>query len=399
MTSPTPTADALDLGDEEQWLLDALSRLISTCGPDPFVAAPVLLADDAHFPDTFDRDAVGVRTLIRRSLRHAALGELHVDLELAPETSVGESESPVIFTSLDHGHVGFELHGRIIPKEKAALIGFLSFEMGHAFRASRSLDSDAVPYRDQVDAEEAVVEQLAAVTAVYLGFGVIATNAAHAYVSENPVHDLATHADYAHSMAGGLSADRLAWLLAVQSVVRDEGRKAVGHVRAALSPNQRAVFVAALKTLTPLRPALQTLLGLPDADAWPRPTKLDLADLELEEADAELAEQEENEAEAEAEAHGRSNRTVYPVDRTRPWLQVIIVSMFIGAFFGQAALMVTGIGLFGWIFQIGGFVLAVTWLRLPRLPECSETSCRAEIPVHDEVCPSCGAEVVDPPDG
>ena len=373
--------------DSEEWLLETMAALVRRSDPTPFLSAPLLEANEEHFPDTYDDDVVGVRTLVRRVLRHAGLGDLHVDLEVIPDSTVDESSTPVIFRSLDHESAAFELHGPPPPWDE--LVGHLVFEAGHAHRASQSLDTDEAPYRDRVDADDDVVDQRAAVTAAYLGFGIIAANAAHRYESKSPSRDLVTHADYAHKSAGSLSPDALAWLLALQVVVRGQGDKSV---RAALAPNQRAAFKAAVDALTPRRDELVEALGLPDAAEWPEPQSLDLEELTVEDADVELY---EREAEREEKTkRKRKGATVYRVDTTRPWAQVIIVAIIAGGIVGPVTHAVTGVGVIGWIAQIVVTVLVAVWLRGPRPDECSDTGCRAELPANAESCPSCGARIV-----
>jgi hypothetical protein len=378
--------------DFEQWLLEEMAALVRRAGAGPFVAAPLLRSDDAHFPDDYDGDVVGVRTFVRRVLRHAGLGDLHVDLEVVQDAAVSDSLAPVLFASVDHGRITFELHGD--PPARKDLVDHLVFEAGHAFRACKNLDTDEAPYRDRVDAADDVVEQRAAVTAVYLGFGIIAANAAHHYESKAPARDLQTHADYHHKMVGSLAPEAIAWLLALQVVVRGSGEETV---RQALSPNQRAAFSAAIKELEPRRDALIDALGLTGEAEWPSPASVDLDELEVEEADVELF---ERQAARDAEANEKRKRsTVYPVDTTRPWSQVIIVALIAGGIVGPIVYGATGVGILGWIFQIATAVLIAVWLRGARPPECSDTGCRATLPEGADTCPGCGARIVTSRDG
>src|SRR5262245_11531675 len=72
---------AIDLPVEEQdWLLDALRQLVAACGAKTFLDAPLVEPTDRYFPDAYSPGALGARTVTRRLMSYASLGDFRVRL-------------------------------------------------------------------------------------------------------------------------------------------------------------------------------------------------------------------------------------------------------------------------------------------------------------------------------
>ncbi len=373
------------------WLRTAMADLVQRCGPEWLVAAPIFLPTDEHFPDVLEPGAVGVRTLVRRMLSHAGMGWLAVDLAVVDEKAHVPPRSPVELVAVEEGRVLFDMHEE---RDRVELLGFLCFETGHAFRASRRLDELSTPYRDRISEDPEVIDQLAAVTAVYLGFGVLAANAAHTYTSGGKLEGNWAYTYWKHSFAGALPFDAIAWVLALQTVVRASSDVELARVRGALRPNAKKAFDVARRELAGTRDALREELGLPCDDAWPVERTANLAPLPLDAADEALARAEiaEGEALAVLEREDIARRLVYRVPERRLGKAAFVGSLssfavFFGTVLGTGS-AAAGLGVAAAVLLSTGFIVAMGLAF-----RCSDGDCRAVIPEDAERCPRCGARV------
>ena len=126
--------------------------------------------------------------------------------------------------------------------------------------------------RHEIAGETAEVESRAIdATTVYLGLGIVTTNAAYRYRSEGEIRGQTAITRWSHTELGALSPQAMAYLLALQLVARDapsSERRAVARV---LETNQASYLEAATRALDgdDIRK-----LGLPDRATWPARTPL-----------------------------------------------------------------------------------------------------------------------------
>ncbi|HUS68493.1 MAG TPA: hypothetical protein VMZ28_28355 [Kofleriaceae bacterium] len=203
--------------EERAWLTERLADLAAKAGAERLVAG-ALVEDGA-------RGEVDV--LVRRLLAHAGMGELEVVVDdRRPRGASAERFTEVDYAGHGGGAVRFEL--RAVGEED--LLGALAIEVGKAF-----LDVNGF-------AKGVSGPHLGAIAAVYLGFGVPAANAA----------------------AGSLSESTLAYLVAVQRVVRGKSAAAYRGLRSGGDVDRWS------EALASGRGAMIGALRLPPERDWPR---------------------------------------------------------------------------------------------------------------------------------
>ncbi|MFT3692111.1 MAG: hypothetical protein QM831_03150 [Kofleriaceae bacterium] len=239
---------------EREHLIGELANLIATAGAERFLNAPILEPNDRSFPDPWTADAAGVTRLIQRLLGYAGLDHLRLTLEidqfsqatgkvLMDGTAGGHEGTAAWFAGIRDGVCAFGLDTRGL-EDPIGLIGVLAHEVAHAYRHEKAL-------RQPVTAHE---ERLTDLTTVYLGSGILTTNATQRFRSGQK----GAGSWYSRAQAGYLPMQSMSYLLAAQVVARGTPPSPIAK---GLSPNQRACFKAACASLE--RPALCEQLGLP----------------------------------------------------------------------------------------------------------------------------------------
>ncbi len=248
---------------EAAWLVEQTARLIRECGPEPFVSSVILEPSRSCFPDRWTPDTEGVRTLVLRLLSYAQLTHLDARVELfsspawqAPALgglpgvrTMHKQGAAALFAGILDDVCYFGVDEAQL-EEPGALVGVLSHEVTHAWRAARGV----------VEQDRKLEELLTDMTTVYLGFGVLTANAAYRYEAQGDIRRM----EWRHSRAGYLPPEAMCYLLAVQSVVRGGKERTV---RKHLQANQAAFYQAAFRTID--REAMLASLALPAEDEWP----------------------------------------------------------------------------------------------------------------------------------
>jgi peptidase M48-like protein len=168
---------------EQGRLIGDLRALIAARGFVPFVAAPLLEPTPAHFPDRWRPDVLGVERLGRRLLGYVGLPELDVEVELyAAEAKVKKLDQYGNSAATTHKGAAAWFAGIVEGKclfgaaadgldAPDRLAGVMAHEVAHAYRHRHHLD-----LRDRN-----VEEPLTDLTTIYLGFGLLTTNASYRY--------------------------------------------------------------------------------------------------------------------------------------------------------------------------------------------------------------------------
>lgn len=361
--------------EEQEWLLDALAELVGRLGAGPWLERPVVLPDAASFPDTYDDSPTGVRTLLRRLAAHAGL-ELRVELFADPAP---DAPWPLVFDEIREGAIEVTLFD-LRPKDE--LLGHAVHAIAHAFHDAHQVGARPLGYRDAPDSDgegDAELDARVGVTAVYLGFGVLAAREAHRYSAEGMLDGGAVHTAWRHDLIGEISAEGLAWLVALQTLLCDESTAEVKAIERVLPPNPQAAFRRARRDLAGQLDTLRERLGLV---ALPERKPRDVVA---------LADDPEGDARAEAAWNGAGSETetlVYRVPLPGPRLLAAI-----GGF-------VPGLLLEGLISRRYGHWAAIPLLGIPALavllasvrrPRCS--SCRTRLPREATTCRGCGGIV------
>ena len=430
------------------WLLAALSELLRGAPWQHFVAAPIVLPRPAYFPERWSPDVRGVRRLIRRLLRFADLGLTpHVELfegrppqvdSLGMRLGVSASSkgAPGVFFGTRGGVAHFGADAGMLG-DPASVTATLAYEVARAFR----------DHHDLQDPDAGTEEQLAELTAVYLGFGVLTANAAANAATRPRTRDR----PWTTLRPGGLTPQELCFLLAAQVHVRGPARadlrELAGHLAPEPSsrpfgpdlasrpfgpdpasrpfgpdlasrpfgpdlasrpfgpdpasrpfgpdlasrpfgPDSAAMFSAAARWLADQHPDLADELGLPAAATWPPPDSLAALGRSLVDDDDETTPAPPGDPSA---ADTAAHRRVFRVWR-RPWSERLLFTVAVAAGAAAIAIVVAEDPL-GLTLVAALAILAVVAAGHYRHPRCSEPACQSPLTRDADACPRCGGTI------
>jgi len=265
--------------ERRDYLLGVLGELIAHGGAAALLAPPVAPGPRA-FPDPWQPTHGGATALVRRLAWHAGTDRSIVILD-ERRGALATERKPETHLELTE----------VRPKEIALTLSFIgeddvagtfAHEIGVA-RAVLARTETTDPYR-AVQAPVVAVDpdrdlERGSIATVYLGLGVIAANAAYQQYSR-PGKALAAYIPHEYDVlrAGYVAMSDLAYLLAVQAVVRGEASPPPG-----LLPPQRDEVLAWLAALRDRKAWLRERLGIaPDAEgiaARPRAEPFDDVDV------------------------------------------------------------------------------------------------------------------------
>ncbi len=260
-------------------LLAVLADLVAR-GGDASLLAPPVAAGETAFPETWRPTRGGVMALLRRLAWHAGNPRAIevVDERLGAPPTERKPATRVTLTVVRPKELAFRIE--FLGTDDVA--GTLAHELGVA-HAMLNRPGEADPYRAaepvelEVDAERDF--ERGSVATVYLGLGVLATNAAYQqYSRPGRFNGGYSPLEYDVLSAGFLPMSELAYLLAVQAVVRGAG------VPQGLSPPQRDEVAAWHAALTPRQSELGRALGLSrdSSNSVGRPSAVMFEDIDLE---------------------------------------------------------------------------------------------------------------------
>ena len=369
--------------EERDWLIDQLAALMAAAGWQRLVNAPLIEPADEFFPDRWTPDEAGVRRMALRLLRFAGLGQLDVRVQLFAGEHSGTSDghhsserhegAAAWFAGITDGVVQFGTaqHGLTDP---ALLTGTMSHEVAHVFRRVHALE---VEDRD-------LEERLTDLTTIWLGFGVLTTNATLKHRSRGEFDGENFWRTYSQQSVGYLPPQAMTFLLALQAVARNLEASDLRHVAGLLETNQGAWFSKACKWILKEIPDLQARLGLPDPTTWPEPDELAPLLGPLAHADQVVR------APARRSEAGTNNRgrPVFRVLRTRaliyggPTMALMLLVVPVAAATSSQPLL--------WI--VPGLVIVVASFVIGRRKphdHCSDPDCKAILARDAKECPGC----------
>jgi hypothetical protein len=251
------------------WLLDQLALVLERLGPNLFLAGPILEPSSLFFPDVYETEAGAVRVVARRLFYWAGREmKIDVDMDHAPDPARNIHLWRLVGHPVREGRLLIEV-GEVGRSEHLA--GALAHVVSRAIRSAEELDRlRGTPYRgggEQTDEELEV--QLATLTTVALGFGLLSLGAAERVHTGGGVEGNWHSYEVATERHGALAPEDLAFLLAVQLVVRDFAVKGVKRLATHVPANAQKHLLDWFNALTPRRNELIDQLHLPDPSVWP----------------------------------------------------------------------------------------------------------------------------------
>jgi hypothetical protein len=266
-----------DLARREH-LLAVLGELIARGGVQPFLLPPVK-PGAAAFPEPWKPTVGGVQALLRRLAWYAGLEERAIaitDERLGAPPTEKKPQTRVEATEVRPKEIAFTL----VYVGEDDVVGTLAHEVGVAYAVLHRPD-EADPYRTS---EQPVIAiegdrdlERGSIATVYLGLGAIAANAAFQQYSSRAGVDAYQPHVYEVHRAGYVEMSDLAFLLAVQAVVRGERAAPAG-----LGGPQRDEVMPWIDALADRASELRERLGVPaTAEAREREVPVRFTDVDL----------------------------------------------------------------------------------------------------------------------
>lgn len=259
-------------------LLAVLGDLVARGGATPLLAPPIVPGEDA-FPEPWRPTRGGVIALLRRLAWHAGNPRAIevLDERLGAPPTERKPATRVAVTAVRPKEIVFRIE--FLGADDVA--GTLAHEIGVA-HAIVNRPEVADPYRaaelTELEVDPDRDHERGSVSTIYLGLGVIATNAAfQEYSRPGRFNGAYSPLEYDVLSAGYLTMSELAYLLAVQAAVRGSA------VPEGLSPPQRDEVAAWLAVLAPRADELAEKLGVKREApvVEPRPSAVRFADIDL----------------------------------------------------------------------------------------------------------------------
>lgn len=262
--------------ETREQLLGVLAEWIAKGGAERFLLPPVA-PGAAAFPEPWAPTTAGVHRLLRRLVWHAGI-ERGIELDddrmaKAPPTE-RKPATRVELTEVDKDKAYFTLY--LIGSDD--IVGTLAHEIG-VLHAALNRQDKADPYRTAeppsitIDPDRDL--ERGSIATVYLGLGVLAANAAYQqYSSSGRFNGGYVPLEYDVLRAGAVPMSALAYLLAVQAVVRGDDEPPKG-----LAPPQRDEVADWMKVLGGQRGELRERIGIAAGERpGVRPEVVPLAD-------------------------------------------------------------------------------------------------------------------------
>jgi hypothetical protein len=346
--------------ERREQLISMLTAYVAQGGAGPLLAPPVVPGEDA-FPDLWEPTPRGLETLLRRLAWHAGQPRsiVVVDERLGAPPTQRKPETHVELVAVREREL--ELTSWFVGDDDVA--GTLAHELGVAHAViARAADRD--PYRGPEPPELAVDPERdlerGSIATVYLGLGVLAANAAfQQYSGTGRFNGAYAPLEYDVLRAGYVPMSELAFLLAVQAVVRGEPSPPPG-----LSPPQRDEVTAWLDALRGQEGALRERLGIAaDVRGEARPAATPFQDVERDQA--------------------RRRRIAFRWQTHRAG-EGLLAGVLVAA---ATALIAMPHGLIAFI--VGGAVMGMSVGRSLRVARCS--TCATALALDAAACRRCGA--------
>jgi hypothetical protein len=361
--------DDIDKG----WLATEMAHLIERAGLDSYVAAPLVEANDRWFPDDWHPDDGGVARLAKRVFELAQLGDVAIETELTSNTG----ERGIIATHVDANSIKLDVDPAYLT-DPLTVIAHLVSLAAVVFRVRHELE----------DADHDTERRLVDLTTIYLGFGILTTNAAYRYRASGEMQGNTAITRWSHDVQGALPAEMMAYALATQLVARSATAAELRAVKRQLETNQATVFEDACRTLKSDYVVLA--LNLPARTKWPARREPPAAPTRTK-----RPKQPELPAAIVKNSSFLGHNTDQPVLRLEQSraIELGFGLMFVSGF-ASIPLLVTGSGAAAAILWAGASVAGFVGGWRIRRDICVGRGCGAKVAKNVERCPRCGGTLV-----
>jgi hypothetical protein len=374
--------------EERAWIFEQMKALVERGGYEHLVLSPLLEPDERFFPDPWRGDPSSLRRLLRRLLVYADISTDAIELVVHDDKDVGGPVEPAAVGSLV-----WLVRRQDRTLHFAARVSALRDAMQVVPAAARAVAEGWRAHQGLTLTDLAREQRLVDLTGVYLGFGVLTTDAS--------IRHYATRTDgfrvqRARSRLGVLPTQALAFALAVQARARGLDAKARKTITRRLQANPAGFFRAALAHIDSAEAPVGETLGLPPRERWPAAPALEELTRAHPDDESDTPDDEVSDAIVSAEDRGvlgmNEGRPVFRVERTKATRLAKMLGLpavLLGVLFNRMQL---GIEIEMWHAALAGAALAVLGLLVGRLiPDvrCSEPKCGTVLDPSMGTCPRC----------
>jgi hypothetical protein len=371
----------LPLPEDQVWLLKHMAGLVRQRGYEPLATAPIVKPTEQFFPDPWLGGERSLARLLRRLLHYAGIDDLDVRLTTHGQDHGGGPaghDLGIWFAGITGSVCSFEAH----PSSYGAgqdVVAAACRAVAHAYRRRHRLDP----------AGKATPQRLIDVTTVYLGFGILTTDAAQRLVPgvAGRFGSRATK-----TRLGALPPRAMGFLLGAQAVVRELDRKGRRQIVRHLQANQAGFFRRSVEVLREEEPAVRKRLGVPPPEEWPPGVSVEELTEEVDDGGLEEEEQPET-----SEVVGMNEgRPVFRVSRSMASRLAKILGLSALMLGAVASRSLPELGLTMAHALVAGAVLGVLGAALGSLlreSRCSEPKCAESLDPDAKICPRCRGTV------
>ncbi len=376
---------------ERTQLLTQLASLVSNCGYEPLVMAPMLEPTAMFFPDRWRGGEASMRRVCQRLLHYAGLTDYRVEVAIhedKPNADPAEGKPNPL--------VGEDIHVWLVHiRDGVCRIGVEATAMreplGLVAATARTVSHAFLVVHNRAPSDTRVRERLIDLASVYLGFGILTTEASMRHVTGA---DGSFRSRPKKSRLGVSGPVAMAYLLAIQARARGLDRKGHRRITKYLRANQAAFY---RRALVDIPRDVGTRLGVPPEDEWPDlPSIRTLIPNFSSDADEDDDVTEEEVGRDRGVVGMNEGRAVFRVERSASLRVAKLLALPVIMLGGVVARGFQGVEIPMHYVAAAGAGLGLLGLILGRLLKdrrCSEPKCGQALTAEMTNCPRCGGTI------
>ncbi|MGB1013564.1 MAG: hypothetical protein ACPG4T_05475 [Nannocystaceae bacterium] len=376
--------------EQQTQLVQQLASLVSNCGYEPLVLAPLLEPTATFFPDRWAGGEASMRRVCQRLLHYAGLGDYRVEVAIhedKPSAPPAEGKPNPL--------TGEDIHVWLISiRDGVCRIGVEATAMreplGLVAATSRAIADAFLVAKGRAPNQRGAREQMIDIASIYLGFGILTTEASMRHVSGA---DGNFRSRPRKSKLGVLGPVAMSYLLAIQARARGLDRKGHRRITKYLRANQAAFY---RRGLVAIDRDIGSRLGIPDEDAWPDLPSIRSLIPNFETHEEEVTAPEEAVGLDRGVVGMNDGRAIFRVERSASLRVAKLLALPVVMLGGVVARGFQGIEIqMHYVIALGAG-LGLIGLILGRMLKdrrCSEPKCGQALTPEMESCPRCGGIV------